>query len=853
MRKKRSICKLHIILLFFLCSFSSIYAQGVTLKGTVVDETNTPLAGVNVIQKGTTNGTITDVDGKFSLNVPANATILFTYIGFADQEVVWDGRSELNIVLREDTELLDEVVVVGYGDQKKVNLTGAVTQVTAEDFEDRPITQMTQALQGAIPNLNITMGSGKPGTSGSLNIRGNTSINGGSPLVLIDGIPGTLDRINVNDVETVTVLKDASSSAVYGARAAFGVILVTTKRAEDGKPTIKYSGNFGTTTHSTNTDFITSGYWNAKINDEAMYNALGYRATKYSDEDYEELLARVNDKTENPERPWVVIKQNASGKDMYRYYANFDWYNYFYDKWRPKQSHNLTISGSSKNIRYSLSGAHSKEQGIFNIRPDYYKRHNLRSKIEFDVTDWLTISNNTHFFKSSYDWYGFSDAFRKVTNNVSNDQIYHYHAAYVPKNPDGTLTGYTGVNNYPIGYGMHIALENGTMKGYSKGTESLSTYEMIITPIEGLTLTGNYTYREYRSDYMFRQTRGYYSKFPEELEVSSLGALNKDALTETMSKYYWNIINVFGNYKKRFNDHQFNLMLGFNQEDRTYKRLQGNANELLSETLNDLNLSTGEEKNSGGADEWALRGVFGRINYDYKGKYLIETSGRYDGTSRFPKKDRFGFFPSFSLGWRASEEAYFQPLKTIVDNLKFRYSFGTLGNQEVDFYAYIPSMNTGTINYLADNTKLNVVYNPAPVARSLTWETSTTNNIGMDLDILNGRLSFSGDIYTRATKGMLTTGRILPSVFGASEPKENAADLKTNGFEVMLTWKDNFMLGNKPLSYKISGVLSDYTAKITKFDNPTRFLSSYYEGQKLGEIWGYSYDGFFKTTDEAQE
>src|SRR5690606_26110749 len=282
------------------------------------------------------------------------------------------------------------------------------------------------------PNLNVVFGSGQPGTSGSVNIRGNTSINGGGPLILIDGILGTLDRINVNDVESVTVLKDASAAAVYGARGAFGVILVTTKKgSKDGTSTVDYTANYGFTRHATNTDFITSGYWNAKINDDAMYNALGYRTTRYTDDDYQELLARVNDKTEHPDRPWVVTKPNASGQDMFRYYANFDWFNYLYDDSRPKNDHNLSITGKTGNTSYSLSGGKSSEQVIFNINPDEYDRYNLRANLSTDVKEWLTVRNNTHFFKSSYDWNGLATNFNAVSNNVNNSPTYHYHPMYV--------------------------------------------------------------------------------------------------------------------------------------------------------------------------------------------------------------------------------------------------------------------------------------------------------------------------------------------------------------------------------------------------------------------------------------
>ena len=825
------------------------------IQGKILNENKEPLANVTVTEKGSQQSTMTDEQGNYSLKISnSTATLVFSIVGYQKKELAVSKESTLNVTLIPTLAEVDEVVVVGYGQQKKVNLTGAVSQISGEEFEDRPVTQLTQALQGTIPNLNVVFGSGKPGTSGSINIRGNTSINGGEPLILVDGIMGTMDRVNINDVESVTVLKDASAAAVYGARGAFGVILITTKKgSKDGHSSIDYSANFGYTKHATSTDFITSGYWNAKINDDAMYNALGYRTTRYTDDDYEELLARVNDKTEDPSRPWVMVKKDASGRDIYRYYANFDWFNYLYDDVRPKSDHNVSIAGKSGKTSYSLSGAKSDEQGIFNINPDEFSRYNLRANLATEIKPWLTVSNNTHFFKSSYDWHGLENNFNTVSKNVSNSPTYHYHAMYVPRNPDGTLTGYSGINTYPIGYGLHNALESGTMKGYTRGTEFTNTTEAIINFGKGLTLTGNYSYREYRSDYSYRQTKQHYSKYPGTMELSSLGALNQDRLSENMSKYNWHFINIFANYQKSFDKHNLTATAGFNQEDRTYKRVGGMGQELLSETLNDLSLVIGEKQLTGGADEWAVRGGFYRLNYDFDGKYLFETSGRYDGTSRFPKRSRFGFFPSFSAGWRISEEQFFQPIKSVVNNLKVRYSYGSLGNQEVDTYAYIASMATGQINYLVDGQKLNATFNPSPVANTLTWEKITTSNIGLDFNLLNNRLGFEADYYVRNTLGMLSIAQTLPDVFGATEPKENAADLKTKGFDLSMTWRDQFNLAGKAFNYSIRGILSDYTSKITKFSNPAGLLNTYYKGQQLGEIWGYQYDGFFKTTEEAQE
>ena len=830
--------------------------QGITITGTVTDTYGDPLPGVSILIKGTTQGTATDANGNYTLQVSDNnATLVFMYIGFTTQEIPVGNQRTINVSLSENIRQIDEVVVIGYGTQKKVNLTGAISQISAQEMTDRPINNLTKGLQGMIPNLNITYGGGKPGASGSINIRGTTSINGGEPLVLIDGIPGNMDRVNVSDVESVTVLKDASASSIYGARAAFGVILVTTKNAAEGKVQINYRNNFSWTTHANNTDFITSGYWNLKLVDDFRYPYDGSSISGYSEEDYAELWARVNDKKEHPDRPWVVVKPNAAGQDMYRYYGNFDWWNYTYSKWRPKQSHDISFSGATDKTRYLVSGNFTDEKGIFNVNPDIFKRYNIMAKIESDIKPWLTFSNQTRFFNGTYDWYGRRETFGNDEGNGADPYQYAY-AAYVPVNPDGTFTGITGLSSSVAPYisrGFHIQQGSGNSKGQDNTSEFNTTFQIVLKPMKGLSITGRYSYNQASNKYFYRNARDYYSKFPGELELYPLAPLNEDRLTERRTHNTYHVEDFFANYETFLGSHHISAMAGFNQELRKFNTISAEGMELLSETLNNLSLVTGERQSSGSASEWATRGAFYRLNYDYAGKYLFETSGRYDGTSRFPQKSRFGFFPSFSIGYRISEENFFAPVKSFVNNLKIRYSYGTLGNQDVSTYAYISTMTTGSSGYLVDGQRPRVTNLPAPVSSSLTWEKSTTNNIGLDVDLLKGRFSLSADIYTRDTKDMLTVGKKLPNVFGASEPRENAADLRTKGFEISMGWKDQFIIANKPFNYSLTAVVSDATAKITKFDNPNGLLGTYRVGQQIGEIWGYKYDGFFKTTEEAQE
>jgi TonB-linked SusC/RagA family outer membrane protein len=352
----------------------------------------------------------------------------------------------------------------------------------------------------------------------------------------------------------------------------------------------------------------------------------------------------------------------------------------------------------------------------------------------------------------------------------------------------------------------------------------------------------------------YRSVKVLFSRYPGVMENWNWAPLNTDQLTERTYTNHYHVINAFANYEKHWGRHNLKAMVGFNQELQQYKNVQARGGELLSESLNDLNFSTtAAPRIEGGASEWAIRGGFYRLNYDYAGKYLVEASGRYDGTSRFPEKSRFGFFPSFSAGYRISEETFFDPLKVAVSNLKIRYSYGSLGNQDVSNYAYVSEMATRTPSWLQNGSNIRAVGEPAPVASTLTWETAVTNNAGVDADFLNSRLSLTADFYIRDTKDMLMEGKQLPAVFGANEPKENAADLRTKGYEISLTWRDKLKVAGKPFAYNITAIFSDASAKITKFDNPAGLISGYRVGQELGEIWGYRFDGFFATDEEAQE
>ncbi|MFD1140513.1 TonB-dependent receptor [Larkinella insperata] len=828
--------------------------QEIRLKGTVraADGQNEPLAGVTVVLKGTTRGTTTDGSGNYELTVPnASSVLIFSFVGYTSQEVTVGNRTAVNVTLNPDSKSLEELVVVGYGTQKKVNLTGAVSQVQAKDLENRPLNNMSQILQGMIPNLNITFSTGQPGQGGSLNVRGETSINGGGPLVLIDGVPGDINRINPNDVESVSVLKDAAASAIYGARGAFGVVLITTKTAKNGKTTVAYSNNFGWSTPTVSTDFLTNGYEHVRLNDEAFVRATGNTYTRYTEEDYKELEARRYDKTENPARPWVVVK-NVNGKDIYNYYGNYDWWNTLFNMTQPSRQHNLNLSGGTDKINYYLSGSIYEKEGIMRTNTDKFTSYTLRSKINAQLTPWLRVSNNTQYFDSRYTYPGLEGG---ANANFTAITV-HALPAYAPLNPDGTATYNTLKNNYSIGDGLFANLLKGVAGG-KKGVHELTTINSVTVDFtKTWNLVANHSYSFYIADDWYRSAVAQYSIQPGIL--TTVPNYNTDQYRQTMWFDPMHVTNVYSSYNHTFGKHYVSATAGINYESKKHQRLFGARKNLLSESLNELELGTGEQLSGGGSYRYSLFGAFFRLNYDYVGKYLLEVNGRYDGTSRFGEGRRYGFFPSVSAGWRISEENFFEPVRNVVNNLKIRASYGTLGNQlpsntnSSSFYPYVSIMPTAQSSWINNGQKLYYVDSPNPISPNLTWEKATTSNLGLDADLLKNRLNFSLDAYIRNTTDMLIPGQVLPAVYGATVPTQNAGDLRTKGFELSLGWRDQFKVAGKTLSYNASFILSDSKSTITKFDNPNKILSSRYVGQVIGEIWGYSIDGYFKTDEEAQ-
>ncbi len=835
-----------------------------TVSGRVLDSSGEGIPGAGIVIQGTTKGALSDVSGEWTLDVKGGDVVLeVSCLGYSPATVtVPAGQTRVDVVLSDDNLMLEETVVVGYGTQKKVNLTGAVTAVKGDELQNRSSHDVTSMLQGAVPGLNITTSSGIMNDTPDINIRGYTSINGASPMVLIDGAEGDLSRVNPHDVESISVIKDGAAAAVYGARAAFGVILVTTKAGAegDGKATVRYSGRWGWQSPTTSTDFETRGYWSVHtINTFWDARYPGDKYLKYSENDMNELLERVNDTVENPARPWVV-EETVGGVKQWKYYGNTDWYHTLFSDRNPVQQQSVSITGGGKNFKYFISGMWDRQQGILKINPDVLDKYQLRARFEGRINKYATISNNTSYYDQTYSYLGIG------TGNI--DRVFsmvtaHALPCFPLKNPDGSWVYYSQyfVSSYAVGNGVHIKLSENKDKHIERRNDFTNTTELNITPFKQLKLTGNFTIRRRRDHTTARQTNITYKQYPDQELITRTSGVGQDQLDEKARTYIYKSANLFATYEDTFGGHHLTAVAGGNYESQYSQYLEAIAYYLISDKLNDLSLAGTDTDGSskqyidGEQSEYALLGFFGRINYDYKGRYLLEVSGRYDGSSRFASGHRWGFFPSVSVGWRISEEPFFAPAKSTVGNLKLRASLGSLGNQVVSNYAYIRKISLSDSSYMfGEGALARSASISAPNAGDLTWETVRQYNVGLDAGLFQDRLQFTGEAYIRNTLGMLVAGDALPSVYGASAPKQNAANLRTRGYEFSLSWRDQFRLAGQPFGYGISANISNYDSYITKYDNnPNKLLSDYYVGRRLGEIWGFEANELFSSDDEASE
>jgi TonB-linked SusC/RagA family outer membrane protein len=843
-------------------------------RGTVTDRSGEPLIGASLIDKNSGSYALTDEKGEFSFDgITFPAVLTVSYLGFSDQDFALTGKESqpYAIVMTGENTVLDELVVVGYGTQKRVNLTGAVSVIDGKELNSRPVTNTAMALQGADPSLVLTTGSGSiDGTNYSVNIRGKLSLNSGSPLILVDGIESSLTQVNPNDIESVSVLKDASACAIYGAKASAGVILITTKSGAEGDAKITYNGRFSFSTNTTSTDFITNGFDYVTLTNDFYKTFKGYGAWTYSDDQMQMLYERRNDVTENPERPWVI--PDETGVNTYVYLGNFDWYSYLFNRIRPETEHNVTVRGGTSRVKYYASARYLWRNGFFSGNAqDNYSGVSLRGKVDAKITKWLDYATNISFERTKYKWGGFWEMdgstgytsqgiMWNITQNVS--------PTYVPFNPDGTIAmvpGFMVDATSPLMSGRGGVFMDGRNRNENINNYWTWTNRLTAHICKGLNFIADYTYRrrDRRANFRSLPTANSYDNVNQRMyEGNGLtgGLFTNGSVYDFTREYRYyqdgNVINAYFSYDNTFKGHHVAATLGGNFDDYHSSSITIQQKGSLSDALSYINMANGEiEKASMGNSAYRTLGFFGRVNYDWKGRYLVELSGRFDGSSRFPKGHRWGFFPSGSIGWRLSEEPFWAKVKPYVSNAKIRLSYGTLGNQQVDNYYYWEELKTGLLSgYTFDGiSNAGQAYVDAPVSNNLTWETVISRNLGIDLGFLRNRLTLNADFFIRDTKNMLTAAMTLPAVYGESAPKENAANLRTKGFELALSWKDNVTVLGQPLYYGITATLGDFVTHITKFDNEAMIISENYVGKRLGDIWGYVSDGVFATDEEAAE
>jgi TonB-linked SusC/RagA family outer membrane protein len=851
---------------FALLCWLYSYSYGQSISGEVIDKSNNePVIGANVTVPGTTSGAVTNMEGKFSFELPAGATqIQISFTGYIKQLIRVQAGESYRILLDPDIALLSEVVVVGYGSQKRANLTGAVSTVdVGKALEARPITDVGRALQGTTPGLIVTTTSGAIGDAPNIKIRGMVSTisgNAGNPLILVDNVEvPDITYVNPDDIESISVLKDASTTAIYGARAAFGAILITTKRGStDGKVKVSYSNNFAWAT-PTKIPKHTRADLNLQYSYDQM-NALKTTPTwEYGQVGYyynPDVIAKVKTWIDTYGTGEGLGREMVEGRDFdYRtsggayFYRPWDIYDTYYKTWTPQQNQSLSVSGGSEKTQYNLSASSLNQKGVEKLFNDFYKRLNTSGFISTNVNKWLTVRGRYMYSKTTEE----SPFLYAAAAYDPMYYLYRWHQVY----PYGTFNNAEfrgGVNDLKSARPVE---DNTYYSRYTLGTT--------LNIVKGLTVDFDYTYAQ---TFSTSHLVGGYVKgvdlwsraagqtFADVTKVYTTATY--DYAQYTSGKNMRNTYNGYVTYENKFGSHSFKVMTGTNIEDAEYIYLSAKRSGVYDFEKGEVNLAGGDQSASSNHSWWSVAGFFGRVNYSFKDKYLFEANGRYDGSSKFSQETRWAFFPSASAAWRVTEESFMDPVKSILSTLKIRGSYGENGNQDVPLNAFISTMavtNPATAgNYWLVNNSFIPYISAAPalVDPSLTWEKVTTLDIGADARFLNDRLGVTFDWYKRKTIDMLSPGVTIPSTIGASAPRRNFGELTTTGIEFAVDYGYTFSNG---IRLTLSGQFTDFETIVSKYAsaNDPGISSTYYQGKVLGEIWGYKTSGLFQKEDFVWE
>lgn len=809
---------------------------GNEIRGVVKDVNDDPIIGASITIKGTPRGTITDVSGGFSIRGTEKEKLIISYIGYITQEIEIERKTFINVILKEDMATLDEVVIVGFGVQKKINLTGSVGIADAKTFEERPITNAVHALQGAVPGLTISNAGngGELNAAKSIRIRGVGTIGTGSsgdPLVLIDGMEGDFASLNPQDIESVSVLKDAAASSIYGSRAPFGVILITTKSGKQGKATINYNNSFRFNTQVMLPEMQNSWEFVNYFND-AEYNGSNnylYDAA---------YLKLVKDYFDGKSDPDVAMYEGSGDKWNGDFsYGNVNWLKEYYKKWSPSQEHNISISGGTDKLNYYLSANIMDQDGSMRYGTENYTRYNATSKITGQLTKYFKVDYTSRFSRIDYD-----------RPTMMNDDFYnHILRRGRPVRPIKDPNGYYASDvNY---------IEAMTSAGRHKQQRDAirQQFRMTFTPIKNWNIIAEMN-MNFGNDWTHEDSKLIYSHYAENHESTYRAVLSPATsyVNEVAVRTSFLNPNIYTNYNTSIGKHYIAGTFGFQHENYKSRKLDAKRNDIINDELPVIDLTNGTVTGlAGNYGEWATTGFFGRINYDYNGKYLVELNARYDGSSRFRREQRWVLSPSVSLGWNIAREEFWEPLSQHIQILKFRFSYGELANQNTNsFYPTYQTMTVTTTGgrWLINNAKPNISKAPGLISSSLTWEKVSSSNIGIDWGMFNNRLTGSFDYFVRKTNNMVGKGVELPAILGTAVPNTNNTDLATYGWEFELGWRDAI----KDFSYGIRLNISDARTKVTKFANPTGLLSTHIEGEWLDNIYGFETIGIAKTDEEMQ-
>ncbi|WP_374164823.1 SusC/RagA family TonB-linked outer membrane protein [Arcticibacter sp. MXS-1] len=828
-----------ILLALLLFAVELSFAQQLRVRGVVRDASGA-LPGVSVKVAGTTNGTVTDLNGAYRLNVQEEQTLVFSFVGYMSQNISLkdrkpvNGEYVLNVTMQTSESTLNEVVVVGFGTQRKINLTGAVGTVSSKELESRPTQNAVQALQGLVPGLNIsTQGIGGTLNAGrSVNVRGTGTISSsssGSPLVLVDGMEGSLDAINPQDIENISVLKDAASAAVYGSRAPFGVILVTTKKGKSGVPQISYNNSFRKSAPVLLPHMMSSYEFVNYFND-ADYNGGG-SGQKFP----ANFVQRVKDYMDGKLDPSDVVLKRADGKWDYDYTnGNVNWMEQYYKDWAPTQEHNVSIGGGSDKWTYYLSGNYLNQEGLMRYNTDTYDRYTATAKISGALSKYVQVDYLNRFVRTNYE----------RPTYMTDDFYDHIMRRARPIRPVNDPNGH-----YMADINYIDALQNG---GRRNDELDFNTQQLRLTvsPTKNWNVIGELNYRT-ETQFLHEEAFKSYAYMADGVtRYTALTSVANDYVYEYGKKLYFYNPNIYTNYSQSIGNHNFKALLGFQSEWNRYRDLSASRKDIITTSLPVLNLTANATPEvSGQVQEWSTAGFFGRINYDYKGKYLLEGNLRYDGTSRFRSEDRWSWSPSFSAGWNIASEDFWKSLAKTVSVLKLRASYGKLGNQNTNtWYPTYATIGTGTANgsWLVDGAKPNTANAPGLISTSLTWEKIRSWNFGADWEMFRSRLTGSFDYFLRYTDNGVGVGETLPATLGTGVPDVNNIDILTKGFEISVGWNDR--IGT--VAYGVRVNLSDARTKVLSYPNPTQELAKYIAGRYNNEIWGYHTVGIAKTKEE---